>query len=959
MGGKLFLTIGICILLISLVGASIEHTKTTDIICNGNICTKTLYSGVRNVYEDDTWKRVEEARSLKGSGVEVVVLEDDEDYPVEVVDFNYTSIKVKLNPKGIKIFNEDIPVRIWTQNNTKAMEFNKDVADGKKVSKGVEDYKEKMDKVVEDNIGFNLLNQEEEKVYKFGMGKILEFGKESTTIILQDNETENLADLIATDPNDIYEGQIKFNVLSVLNSDVFNISLVNLNLSIMETISYWHDAFNMTFWILPNQSWEDTCVNESSPRTNSPKEINEWNNWTATLINQTNFTVPSFSQSIGSSLSFDITNLFSQEYSKSLNNFSIRMGMSEFVVVSPVDTVGGDYIFDFLIGNYSGGSFDHLISFVSKEYTTDILRRPKLTITYNTYMRINSPLDGSSHPSTPDINITTEVNMDVCYWSNNSGVNNYSMENTSATEWFNITATLPEGSNTLVFYCNQTSDGTWRTSETTTFTIGTTPPNITINSPTNRTYNSNTILFNITATDETSMDTCIYSLTAGTLNYTMTNAGDEWTDTNSTMAQGGHTAYFYCNDSSNNLNNTETISFNIDSINPDISILSPDGSTNTTDSQIEINYSVSDTNLQSCWWTNSSGAYNTSITCGENITSLTWAEGANTISIHVNDSANNVNSSSVTFNLDSTYPIVSILYPENVTYDVNVTVINYSLTETNPDSCWYSNNSGSINSTFVSAGTNFTGVVSGTGSNTWTVYCNDTFGLTNSTSVTFERIEDPTSPEVTINTPINKIYNNGSMLFNITATDNKAMDSCWYSLDSGQENVSLTEGGSDYTNRNSSMLRGEYTVKYFCNDSSNNINNTESVSFEIRWGGTLNASLNLNENSGTTAHETTSSGSGSVSGASWKDDDTEITLTENTHYSTSGNEFTIIDSTLSYTNLSLLLGYGEAKLIKSYANETMVGVGEFSGYFDLIILGIVITVILGIIIAFIGNRRVN
>jgi len=95
-----------------------------------------------------------------------------------------------------------------------------------------------------------------------------------------------------------------------------------------------------------------------------------------------------------------------------------------------------------------------------------------------------------------------------------------------------------------------------------------TSPNVTINTPTNDTYSTNTIVFNISAVDDTLMDACWYSLDAGVTNYTMTNVSSFYSDTNSSMTEGFHIVNFYCNDSSNNLNDTESVSFFIDSIPP-------------------------------------------------------------------------------------------------------------------------------------------------------------------------------------------------------------------------------------------------------------------------------------------------------------------------------------------------------------------------------------------------------
>ena len=88
------------------------------------------------------------------------------------------------------------------------------------------------------------------------------------------------------------------------------------------------------------------------------------------------------------------------------------------------------------------------------------------------------------------------------------------------------------------------------------------PPNVTINTPLNQTYPTNSITFNITVVDDVLVDSCWYSLNSGVTNYTMTNVSSEYTDTNSSMTQGSHTVNFYCNDSSNNLS-TKQITFSI------------------------------------------------------------------------------------------------------------------------------------------------------------------------------------------------------------------------------------------------------------------------------------------------------------------------------------------------------------------------------------------------------------
>jgi len=81
-------------------------------------------------------------------------------------------------------------------------------------------------------------------------------------------------------------------------------------------------------------------------------------------------------------------------------------------------------------------------------------------------------------------------------------------------------------------------------------------------------------------------------------------------------------------------------------------------------------------------------------------------------------------------------PNVSIVYPTNTTYNLNVSQLNYT-TSPSGVSCWYSRDSGVTNSTIKTCGTNFTNVLSIQGTNIWTLYANDSNNNLNSTNVTF------------------------------------------------------------------------------------------------------------------------------------------------------------------------------------------------------------------------------
>ena len=124
------------------------------------------------------------------------------------------------------------------------------------------------------------------------------------------------------------------------------------------------------------------------------------------------------------------------------------------------------------------------------------------------------------------------------------------------------------------------------------------------------------------------------------------------------------------------LDNINLTTFLPDTTPPELNITFPTNDTNFTATNIQINYTVSDSGsgLGSCWYTNTSGLVNYSLTCGNNLSS-DWGLGINNITIYANDSVGNSNSSSVSFNVS----VVSNTAPQIIS------VINSSLAGTNAD----------------------------------------------------------------------------------------------------------------------------------------------------------------------------------------------------------------------------------------------------------------------------------
>ncbi len=215
-----------------------------------------------------------------------------------------------------------------------------------------------------------------------------------------------------------------------------------------------------------------------------------------------------------------------------------------------------------------------------------------------------------------------------------------------------------------------------------------------------------------------------------------------------------------------------------DKMAPSIDIIYPLNGSWFSNATQTINYTVSDNNLESCWYTNSSGKVNNTIICGNNLTNYEWLEGINNITIYANDSAGNANFSSVTFFVDTINPLINLTYPLNAIYG-EVTSLNYTVFDTNLRACWYSLNLGVDNIT-IACGTNATGLTSNEGSNTWRVYANDSAGNVNFSSVTFTVSPSPKIPYTKLNSPLDasvfwtNIFN---ITLNVTVLDNTVGDS--------------------------------------------------------------------------------------------------------------------------------------------------------------------------------------
>ncbi len=184
-------------------------------------------------------------------------------------------------------------------------------------------------------------------------------------------------------------------------------------------------------------------------------------------------------------------------------------------------------------------------------------------------MAINSPFTTTYSQTFVGASITASENIKQANYSLDNAAN-VTMGNSSLTIWSGTVSGLSNSVHTLRFYAVDYSDNIGANSIN--FTVDTTiydttPPTITVFSPTNRTYASISVLLNMTLSEAGSNAT--YSLD-GSANASLGNVSlTNWYVT-ATMSQASHNITFYATDTSTNRNtgNSSLISFDVDATAP-------------------------------------------------------------------------------------------------------------------------------------------------------------------------------------------------------------------------------------------------------------------------------------------------------------------------------------------------------------------------------------------------------
>jgi len=423
------------------------------------------------------------------------------------------------------------------------------------------------------------------------------------------------------------------------------------------------------------------------------------------------------------------------------------------------------------------------------------------------------------------------------------------------------------------------------------------PANITINSPLNgSTFQDVTPLLNVTL--EGNATEAWYSTNGGETNITLcTNCVDDQDYTDFMhLKEGDFTVEIYTknvvNDKSSN-SSSFTIDMNrhyYDSFNDNSSLLEDkmynvewnEGNVSLTSTTPDsgnftaypINVSQPIKAISNISWNESGTDANNNITVDLSVDGgNTWYDATNGGGVDVGSGNSLVYR--VFFNTDGTTnvslldmdikwsepPEVDIKYPGPYIYNYTLTQLNYTVSSASSslDSCWWTNDSGQTNYS-ISCGENIT-TSSIEGTNTWTVYSNDTEGAIGSDTIQF--IVDLTAPNVSLINQTgqdgevinqsNPLYAGGNLTLRANVSDNNTENvwiTIWEGAKGGVEKVTklltYVAGGAYWMTQiqTDSIWNNFYNYTIYANDTAGWIGEYDG-NFSIMK---INSNISLNPN---------------------------------------------------------------------------------------------------------------
>jgi len=318
-----------------------------------------------------------------------------------------------------------------------------------------------------------------------------------------------------------------------------------------------------------------------------------------------------------------------------------------------------------------------------------------------------------------------------------------------------------------------------------------------------------------------------YTLDNGAINITFTGLSGkidqvEWEK----KGDGTVSIRFYVNNSVGNILFSDIVLVK-DLITPIVNINNPSENQFFSTGPPNYNITITESNLDSYWYTLDDGATNITITSlTGTIDQSEWNKHGNgtvTLRFHAKDEAKNEGFTEITVRKDINSPLITIHTPNtNNIFGLQSPQYNISIDEINIDMVWYTLDGGIITLPLVE----YTSVINQTewdkienGTATITFYANDSAGNLGQASVSVHK--DILGPIIIINTPQDDaIFGYDAPNFDLTIVEFN-LDSMWYSLDYGLTTIPL----SSFTGTIDQVVwegKGSETViiRFYANDSS-------------------------------------------------------------------------------------------------------------------------------------------
>jgi len=293
--------------------------------------------------------------------------------------------------------------------------------------------------------------------------------------------------------------------------------------------------------------------------------------------------------------------------------------------------------------------------------------------------------------------------------------------------------------------------------------------------------------FNATVTDDVELDTVIFSFNGQ--NYSgiyVTNVSSEYSANIGKLSGGNYSYYWWANDTDGNINSTAS-TYNVTK-NPNAIITFKINDTLSTDSNysatnnslnipLKLNRFAGPTSLRLAFYVNGTHIGNgtgSSFEIKHNFSIGYYNVTGVSLSSDNYSTFEKIAWVNITAGPDLTNPDVNITFPINNTLHTNTGLnVNFTRSDSNLESCWYSNDTYSVNTTLASCG-NITAVTWSLGLHNVTVWANDSSGNEGNSKISFRiiPIDKPTFDNLINHT----IEANTSFQYDLDATDTAGID---------------------------------------------------------------------------------------------------------------------------------------------------------------------------------------